>query len=207
MVRVRETPGKIRQRLINTAIQDGAAVGIRIPKDAGQAGIAQVEDYVTALAGFIVSAVAPTGSKEVRAKPLSSQVEVGNVVLRRGAWNEVFLEELALFPAGSHDDQVDAAADAFNELAGVLPGEGLIEFYRRQMEVGSAQEEPRRGWSMPSATVEDATVELVAPPGTGTVIGLSGARYTPDARGYMAVLSEDAGPLRAAGFSDAPEAE
>ncbi|PJI54723.1 terminase [Methylobacterium radiotolerans] len=137
VVRVRETPGKVRQRLINTAGQDGAAVGIRIPKDAGQAGIAQVEDYVTALAGFIVSAVAPTGSKEVRAKPLSSQVEVGNVLLLRGPWNEAFLEELALFPAGSHDDQVDAAADAFNELAGVLPGEGLIAFYRRQMEVES----------------------------------------------------------------------
>ena len=119
VVRVHETPGKVRQRLINTASQDGAAVGIRIPKDAGQAGIAQAEDYVTALAGYIVSAVAPTGSKEVCAKPLSSQVEIGSVLLLRGPWNEAFLEELGMFPAGSHDDQVDAAADAFNELAGV----------------------------------------------------------------------------------------
>ena len=63
VVRIRETPGKVRQRVINTAGQDGASVGIRIPGDAGQAGIAQAEDYVTALAGFIVSAVAPTGRR------------------------------------------------------------------------------------------------------------------------------------------------
>ncbi|MGU3474161.1 phage terminase large subunit [Methylobacterium sp. D48H] len=206
VVRVRETPGKVRQRLINTAGQDGAAVGIRIPKDAGQAGIAQAEDYVTALAGFIVSAVAPTGSKEVRAKPLSSQVEVGNVLLLRGHWNEAFLEELGMFPAGSHDDQVDAAADAFNELAGVLPGEGLIEFYRRQTAASSASESLRHGWSMPSGAAEGSTIELVAPAGTGSVIGLSGARYTPDTHGRIAVVTTDAGPLLASGFSYAAEA-
>jgi hypothetical protein len=31
-------------------------------------------------------------------------------------WNEAFLAELETFPFGTHDDQVDAAADAFNEL-------------------------------------------------------------------------------------------
>lgn len=205
VVRVRETPGKVRQRLINTASQDGAAVGIRIPKDAGQAGIAQVEDYVTALAGFIVSAVAPTGSKEVRAKPLSSQVEVGNVTLMRGAWNDAFLDEVGMFPAGSHDDQVDAAADAFNELAGVLPGEGLIEFYRRQIEGGPVQAALRHEWSMPSGIVEDGTIELVAPPNTGTVIGLSGKHYSPDERGHISVAIGDAKLLRTAGFGVAPE--
>ena len=33
------------------------------------------------------------------------------------AWIQPFLDELALFPSGAHDDQVDAAADAFSELA------------------------------------------------------------------------------------------
>ena len=40
-----------------------------------------------------------------------------------------FLDELALFPAVAHDDQVDAAADAFNELAlgkGKRPGLGDV---------------------------------------------------------------------------------
>ncbi len=174
VVRVRETPGKVRQRLINTANQDGAAVGIRIPEGFGTGRHRAAEDYVTALAGFVVSAVAPTGSKEVRAKPLSSQVEVGNVLLLRGSWNEAFLEELGMFPAASHDDQVDAAADAFNELAGVLPGEGLIEFYRRQIAVSPTPEGPRHGWSMPSGgVVASSTIELLAPAGTGMVIGQS----------------------------------
>jgi predicted phage terminase large subunit-like protein len=35
----------------------------------------------------------------------------------RGPWNEAFLAELENFPEGLHDDQVDAASDAFDELA------------------------------------------------------------------------------------------
>jgi hypothetical protein len=34
----------------------------------------------------------------------------------RAAWNRAFLEELAGFPSGAHDDQVDALARAFAEL-------------------------------------------------------------------------------------------
>jgi phage terminase large subunit-like protein len=41
----------------------------------------------------------------------------GNVLLLLGALNGAFKEELRLFPNGLHDDQVDAAARAFNELA------------------------------------------------------------------------------------------
>lgn len=123
--------------------------------------------------------MAPTGSEELRAKPPSRQVEVGNVVLLRGPWNEAFLEELGIFPAGSHDDQVDAAADAFNKLAGVLPGERLIAFYRRMSAESPTPELPRHGWSMPSGASEDSMIELLAPAGTGTVIGLSSVRYTP----------------------------
>jgi predicted phage terminase large subunit-like protein len=34
----------------------------------------------------------------------------------KGKWNEAFLRELENFPEGLHDDQVDAASDAFDEL-------------------------------------------------------------------------------------------
>lgn len=111
-----------------------------------------------------------------------------------------------MFPTGGHDDQVDAAADAFNELAGVLPGEGLIEFYRRQSGVSPAPELPRHGWSIPSGAGEGSRIELLAPAGTGTVIGLSGTRYTPDTHGRITILSADAGPLLASGFSYEAEA-
>jgi phage terminase large subunit-like protein len=39
------------------------------------------------------------------------------VKLLRGPWNEAFLDEVCAFPNGMFDDQVDAFADALNELA------------------------------------------------------------------------------------------
>lgn len=60
-----------------------------------------------------------TGSKETRATAFSAAVEAGNVKLLRGAWNDAFLNELENFPEGLHDDQVDAASDAFDELNNV----------------------------------------------------------------------------------------
>lgn len=53
----------------------------------------------------------------VRADPLASQAEVGNVKLLKGSWTGEFLAELTDFPGGSHDDQVDAASMAFSKLA------------------------------------------------------------------------------------------
>jgi predicted phage terminase large subunit-like protein len=69
------------------------------------------------LAGYSVSTDPVSGSKEIRASPFSSQVNAGNVKMLRGDWNQAFIEELRQFPAGKHDDQVDAASDAFTSLA------------------------------------------------------------------------------------------
>jgi predicted phage terminase large subunit-like protein len=52
-----------------------------------------------------------------RADPLAAQWQAGNVKLVRGAWNKAYLDEMEAFPAGSHDDQVDASSGAFNKLA------------------------------------------------------------------------------------------
>ncbi|MFD2500820.1 phage terminase large subunit [Rhizorhabdus histidinilytica] len=69
------------------------------------------------LAGFSVVSKPATGDKATRAKPASAQAEAGNVKLLRGDWNEAFLDEVCAFPNAAHDDQVDAFADALNELA------------------------------------------------------------------------------------------
>jgi phage terminase large subunit-like protein len=55
-----------------------------------------------------------TGSKELRADPLSSQLNAGNVKLVKGDWNKAFIEEFRKFPRGKHDDIVDATSLAFN---------------------------------------------------------------------------------------------
>lgn len=84
--------------------------------EGGSGGKESGEISVRDLAGYPVYTEHPTGSKEVRAQGLEAQAEAGNVRLVRGDWNEEFLEEIANFPRGKHDDQVDAAVGAFNKL-------------------------------------------------------------------------------------------
>lgn len=123
--RRQDSPGSIQANALALAETDPPGTTIRLPQDPGQAGVAQVESWIKALAGFTVVAKPPTGAKDVRATPLATQVEHGNVYLVNSgppedgldAWIEVFIDELCAFPNGSNDDQVDAAADAFNELA------------------------------------------------------------------------------------------
>jgi predicted phage terminase large subunit-like protein len=69
------------------------------------------------LAGHTVKADRPTGDKLTRWGPLAAQCEAGNVKLIKGPWNAAFLDELCAAPNGKHDDQIDAAALAFNKVA------------------------------------------------------------------------------------------
>ncbi|MDM7920764.1 MAG: phage terminase large subunit, partial [Pyrinomonadaceae bacterium] len=55
--------------------------------------------------------------KVTRALTWSPLAEEGKVVLVRGAWNEELIEEASSFPAGRHDDQVDAISLAVQLLA------------------------------------------------------------------------------------------
>jgi predicted phage terminase large subunit-like protein len=68
------------------------------------------------LAGYDYREVVVMQNKVARAGGFRSQCEGGNVRLVKGSWNHVFLDELCIFPNGDHDDQVDAATCAFNDL-------------------------------------------------------------------------------------------
>lgn len=121
--RFRGSGGEVESALRNTAITDGTSVTIRMPQDPGASGKILVEGYTKMLAGYAVKVARPTGDKATRAAPAASAAEVGNIMIYRSgdeqqdAWIRPFLDELCLFPSGAHDDQVDAFADAFNELA------------------------------------------------------------------------------------------
>ncbi len=115
--RDRWSPSDVEKNLKNTATQDGLPVTIRMPEDPGAAGKADAETKIKLLSGYSVKAVRPTGDKATRATPASAQAEIGNVKILRGDWNEAFLSEICSFPSGPFDDQVDAFADALNELA------------------------------------------------------------------------------------------
>lgn len=117
------SPAQFEAQLKLTAAADTTEVTVRLPQDPGAAGKGYVQTLVKKLPGYTVRYEQPTGSKLTRATALATQAEAGNVFIlttgdpMRDAWIEPFLDELCTFPSAAHDDQVDAAADAFNELA------------------------------------------------------------------------------------------
>lgn len=113
VVRDRLDPEERDALILQTAQKDGVEVEQRFPQDPGAAGKSQIAYLIRELAGFFVSAELVGGSKEDRAHPLASQMNVGNVTLLDGPWNEIFVDEFRTFPLGLNDDQVDAAADLF----------------------------------------------------------------------------------------------
>lgn len=125
--RMRGTPMEVERAVVGTAPMESDAT-IRLTQDPGQAGKAQAETLVKKLAGYSVIVKTATGDKATRATPAAAQAEAGNVHILvtgdsdRDAWVGPFLDELSLFPAAAHDDQVDAFADALNELALGEPG-------------------------------------------------------------------------------------
>jgi predicted phage terminase large subunit-like protein len=121
----------VRTLIKTTAAIDGRDVEISLPQDPGQAGKVQARDMVAMLAGFVVHAEPETGSKETRAEPFAAQCEAGNVQIVRGPWNDLYLDELCLFPGGSFKDQVDASSGAFGRLAAPT-GAGMLDFYRSE---------------------------------------------------------------------------
>jgi predicted phage terminase large subunit-like protein len=117
VVRDRMTPGKVDELVVQTAALDGRHVAIYEEQEPGSSGVAQIERSRRLLAGYEYHGIKSTGSKEIRANPVSSQAEGGNIKLVRGHWNEPFLNELTAFPmVGVHDDMVDSLSLAMEQL-------------------------------------------------------------------------------------------
>jgi predicted phage terminase large subunit-like protein len=116
VIRVRAEGHEVRQLIKSTAEQDGRYCEISLPKDPGQAGKVQAADFVRMLAGWVVHAEAETGDKRTRAEPVAAQAYHSNLLIKRANWNDDFVDELCLFPAAAHDDQVDALSGAFARL-------------------------------------------------------------------------------------------
>ena len=116
VVRIRGSSLAVEELLLKTAAQDGRKVTIALPQDPGQAGKFQASWFTGRLRGFHVVSTRESGPKTGRARYVASQVEAGHVAIVPAAWNRAFLEELRDFPNGTHDDQVDALARAFNTL-------------------------------------------------------------------------------------------
>jgi predicted phage terminase large subunit-like protein len=116
MVRLRCGPDERDTALTNTASRDGKSVRISLPQDPGQAGKTQVLYLTRKLAGYPVTTSPESGDKVTRAEPLAAQINVGNVLMLRGPWNDALINEMRMFPNGTTDDQIDALSRAFSEL-------------------------------------------------------------------------------------------
>lgn len=118
LVRTRATPGGVEDLVRQTAEMDGRAVDIWMEQEPGSSGVNTIHHYATqVLVGFTFRGRRATGSKEVRANPVSSAAQAGNIFLVRARWNGAFLDEVVSFPGGSHDDQVDAVSGGTEILA------------------------------------------------------------------------------------------
>lgn len=124
--RFRRSPGDVETLIAQVAAMDGPGTVIGMEQEGGSSGKAVIDRYRRdVLRGYAFYGLPSTGSKVVRAVPLASAAQHGDVVLapiyEDRAWLGEYLEEIALFPHSVHDDQVDATSGAFLMLS---PGQG-----------------------------------------------------------------------------------
>jgi predicted phage terminase large subunit-like protein len=101
-----EAPERDR-KIVQCAQIDGENVRIACEAVGGYKDTyARIRDLLRGIRS--VEAITPAQDKLVRASPLEPIFEAGNVHVLRGAWNRDLLSEVGIFPAGTHDDQVDA---------------------------------------------------------------------------------------------------
>jgi predicted phage terminase large subunit-like protein len=115
---------------------------LRLPQDPGQAGKAQKAQMQTNLSGFAPGIAPETGKKVTRAMPFAEEVNLGNVLLVEQnlppflsqrvegsplmsdltwqTWHRILKNKLKAIQedvADQEDDEMDAAAGGFNEVA------------------------------------------------------------------------------------------
>ena len=109
-------PNKRNAEIERTAMEDGAAVPIFYEAvGAYKDSAATMAEALKGKRMFTPHHV--SSDKMVRASPLQPIFDGGNVHVPRGAaWLPIFEKQFTEFPAGSHDDVVDAVATARNKL-------------------------------------------------------------------------------------------
>jgi len=120
IIRVQASPGDVEKLVKQTAIHDGFETSIVIEQEPGSSGVYTVENFTkNVLRGYSAIGVRSTGSKIVRAQPLSAAIYNGHVMITADSvWAPTLIYEMVQFPNAGHDDQVDAVSGAYNTLAG-----------------------------------------------------------------------------------------
>ena len=95
--------------------------GTQLLQEFRHEGLESVRDYV------------PKDDKRMRLVAQTATLENGFVfVLKDAPWLQDFLDELAIFPNGRHDDQVDALSQALDWIKETGREPSIITFYKQQ---------------------------------------------------------------------------
>jgi predicted phage terminase large subunit-like protein len=80
-----------------------------------------------------ITPIKPQGDKVMRLQAQTATIEAGRVWIPREAhWLPDFLHELAMFPKGRHDDQVDSTAQALAYIGRPNSADMWFEYYRQR---------------------------------------------------------------------------
>ena len=120
---------ELKRKVVELAKTHGA--GVVLIEDAA-AGVQLVQELK--LGGLPqVRAVKPQGDKIMRMQAQTATIEAGRVwVPREAQWVPDYLHELAMFPKGRHDDQVDSTAQALAFIGKPNEADRWIEFMRER---------------------------------------------------------------------------
>jgi predicted phage terminase large subunit-like protein len=125
----RETAARSDEIMLNVTQQDAILAKrqkmpylVRIEQEPGASGKREANRLVGLLGLYAddIGSDRVTGSKVDRARGLSSQAEVGNVVLVEADWNERWLNHMHNQPDFPHHDIMDTASGAYNTLRDYL---------------------------------------------------------------------------------------
>ena len=124
----------------------------------------------------------PECDKVMRLHAQTAIIENGFVHLPEAApWLAEYLHEMAVFPKGKHDDQVDSTAQFLDWFKRPFPGQAFFELVRMQAERYRNPENPERH-----------RVRLRAPSGMGSVQTFSGRHINVGPDGTIEMSAEDA---------------
>ncbi len=142
--------------------------------------------------------------KITRAEPVSALYEQGRVH-HVGAFPALEDQLTTYEPGGRKSpDRLDALVWAFTDLmVGATSGANLIAYMRQVAAEPSGISGPTYGYSFGDPP-KGRTVRFLAPPGTQTVVLLSGVSTSPDRDGIVTCQESDGRALRMCGWQEAP---
>lgn len=131
-----------KPKIIETAQREGPSVIVGIESNGTQLGYFQDIKDDKRMMCHVVESNRPEGSKEMRASIWGSRLEDGIIKCVRGPWNQELFDEMDYFPAGEHDDCVDAVSAGWKMLATNTSSAKSVSVERSSRVAGAGRRSP-----------------------------------------------------------------